>query len=68
MPKVRDVIRRLEREGWILDRMRGSHRVYIHPIRPGHVTVAGHPPDDIPEGTWHNIQRQAGWNPQRESS
>ncbi|MDQ6831953.1 MAG: type II toxin-antitoxin system HicA family toxin [Chloroflexota bacterium] len=39
------------REGWILDRMRGSHRVYIHPIRPGHVTVAGHSPGDIPAGT-----------------
>ncbi|MGI8856263.1 MAG: type II toxin-antitoxin system HicA family toxin [Thermomicrobiales bacterium] len=47
--------------------MRGSHRVYIHPTRPGHVTVSGHPPDDIPEGTWHNIQRQAGWKPQREN-
>ncbi len=31
VPKVRDVMRRLERDGWVLNRTRGSHRVYTHP-------------------------------------
>ena len=62
MPKVREVIRRLERDGWILKRMKGDHRQYKRPDRSGGiVTVAGHLNDDIPEGTWNSIQKQAGW-------
>ena len=61
MPKVRDVIRRLEREGWQLDRVKGSHRQYKHPDHPNIVTVSGHPNEDIAAGTWNDIQRKAGW-------
>ena len=62
MPKVRDVIRRLEDEGWILKRIKGDHRQYKHPDRQGGVvTIAGHPNDDLAPGTWNSIQKQAGW-------
>ena len=62
MPKVREVIRRLHDEGWELARTRGDHRQYRHPDYPERrVTVSGHPSEDIPPGTWNNIQRQAGW-------
>jgi predicted RNA binding protein YcfA (HicA-like mRNA interferase family) len=61
MPKVRDVIRRLEREGWRIRSQRGSHRQYVHPEKPGKVTVSGHPSIDVPPDTWASIQRQAGW-------
>jgi predicted RNA binding protein YcfA (HicA-like mRNA interferase family) len=44
--KVRDVIKELERDGWRLDRMRGSHRQYKHSTKPGLVTVPGKPGDD----------------------
>jgi predicted RNase H-like HicB family nuclease/predicted RNA binding protein YcfA (HicA-like mRNA interferase family) len=45
--KVRDVIKAMERDGWVLDRTRGDHRQYIHPTRSeaGTVTVPGHPGD-----------------------
>jgi predicted RNA binding protein YcfA (HicA-like mRNA interferase family)/predicted RNase H-like HicB family nuclease len=46
--KVRDVIRRLEDDGWRLARTKGIHRQYHHPSKPGTVTVAGHPSVDIP--------------------
>jgi hypothetical protein len=39
--KVRDAIRMLQDEGWILVRVRGSHRQFKHPQRPGLVTIAG---------------------------
>ena len=58
--KVRDVIKRLEQEGWKLDRTKGSHRQFRHPIKAGTVTVAGHPSVDIPPGTLNNILKQAG--------
>ncbi len=45
--KVRDIIRLLEDEGWFLVETRGSHRQYKHPVRPGRVTVAGKPSDDL---------------------
>jgi predicted RNase H-like HicB family nuclease/predicted RNA binding protein YcfA (HicA-like mRNA interferase family) len=42
--KIRDVLKRLRDEGWILDRQKGSHQQFIHPGKPGlRVTVAGHP-------------------------
>jgi len=58
--KVRDIIRRLELEGWRLVVTRGSHRQFKHPSKPGRVTVAGHPGDDLPKGTLASILRQAG--------
>lgn len=59
--KVGDVIRRLEAEGWRLTRTRGSHRIFKHPTKPGTVIVAGKPSKDLTEGTWDEIQKQAGW-------
>ena len=59
VPKVRDAIRLIERDGWRLARTRGSHRQYRHPDKPGTVTVPGHPGSDLSPGLWHNILRQA---------
>jgi len=58
--KVRDLIRQLETEGWILTRIRGSHRQFKHSGRPGTVTVAGKPSVDVPSGTLNAILKQAG--------
>lgn len=53
------VIRTLRRAGWRLDRIRGSHHVFRHPEQPGTVVVP-HPRKDVPVGTLHAIERQAG--------
>ena len=58
--KVRDVLKLLEREGWRLARMRGSHRQYRHPSKKGLVTIAGKPGDEVPPGTLKSIFKQAG--------
>jgi predicted RNA binding protein YcfA (HicA-like mRNA interferase family) len=58
--KVREVIRLLEREGWVLVVTRGSHRQFKHLTKPGRVTVNGHPGDDMPKGTLGSVLRQAG--------
>ena len=60
MPKVRNAIRLIERDGWRLERTKGSHRVYKHPVRQGIVIIAGHLGEDVDKGTWLNILRQAG--------
>jgi predicted RNA binding protein YcfA (HicA-like mRNA interferase family) len=58
--KVRDVIKRIEDDGWYLARTRGSHRQFKHPTKPGLVTIAGKPGEDVAPGTLNSILRQAG--------
>ncbi len=58
--KVKEVIKLLEKNGWYLSRMRGSHRQYKHPDKQGLVTVAGKPSDEIAMGTQNSIFKQAG--------
>jgi len=58
--KVRDVIRRLLDDGWAQIGQKGSHRQFKPPSKPGRVTVPGKPSDDLPEGTYRSILRQAG--------
>jgi len=58
--KVRDVIKRVEKDGWVLDRTRGNHRQYVHPTKRGTVTVPGHEGDDMPVGTLNSILKRAG--------
>lgn len=61
MMNSREIIRRLESDGWYLARTRGSHCQYKHPEKPGLVTVP-HPKRDLPIGTVKSIFRQAGWS------
>ena len=58
--KVREVIRRLQVEGWVLVSTEGSHRQFKHPLKPGRVTVSGSLGDDMPKGTLASVRRQAG--------
>lgn len=58
--KIREVLKILEDDGWYLARTRGSHRQFKHPTKPGTVTVAGQPGDDVRKGTLLSILRQAG--------
>jgi predicted RNA binding protein YcfA (HicA-like mRNA interferase family) len=63
--KVREVTRLVEGDGWALVATRGSHRQYKHPTKPGRVTIAGKPSDDLAPGTLNSILKQAGLKEQR---
>jgi predicted RNA binding protein YcfA (HicA-like mRNA interferase family) len=58
--KIRDVVKVLENDGWAVVRQRGSHQQFKHPTKPGLVTVAGKPSDDLAPGTLNSILKQAG--------
>jgi len=58
--KVREIIRLVERDGWYFTRQRGSHRQYKHATKPGTVTIAGHPGDDVDRRDLASILREAG--------
>ena len=54
-----DLIRELRKCGWTLDRIRGSHHIFRHADRPGHVVVP-HPKKDLGKGLVNAIRKQAG--------
>ncbi|MCE2456949.1 MAG: type II toxin-antitoxin system HicA family toxin [Dehalococcoidia bacterium] len=66
MPKVRDAIRLVERDGWLHVRTRGSHRQFRHPDKPGKVTIPGHLSKDLSPSMWNSILRQAGLKGERQ--
>jgi predicted RNA binding protein YcfA (HicA-like mRNA interferase family) len=57
---VGEIIRLIEEDGWYLVAVRGSHRQYKHPNKPGRVTIPGKPSKELPPGTERSILRQAG--------
>jgi predicted RNA binding protein YcfA (HicA-like mRNA interferase family) len=54
----RDVIAKLEADGWFLIGVSGSHRHFKHKEKPGKVTVKA-PCKDMPPKTLRAIQQQA---------
>jgi predicted RNA binding protein YcfA (HicA-like mRNA interferase family) len=61
--KVRDLLKQLNDDGWILSRQSGSHRQFKHPNKPETVTVPGHPNDEFHPKTLQSILKQAGLKP-----
>jgi len=57
--KVREILKRLRAGGWRIRNQEGSHRQFVHPAKPGKVTVAGHESDEIPPKTLRSIMKQA---------
>ena len=64
MPKVppltsQKIIKILEKKGFVLDRSKGSHRIYYHPETKKRVVVPFHK-KELPKGTLMEILKQAG--------
>lgn len=53
------LIKLIETDGWQLDRIKGSHHVFIHNTKSG-IVVIPHPKKDLPKGTVNSILKQAG--------
>lgn len=64
MPKLpaltpKEVIKILEKKGFVLDRVKGSHHIYLHPETRRRAIVPFHR-RDLPLGTLMSILQQAG--------
>ncbi|MDR2654507.1 MAG: type II toxin-antitoxin system HicA family toxin [Oscillospiraceae bacterium] len=57
--KAVEMERKLLQDGWIYKSSKGSHRQYIHPQKPGKVTIPFHS-GDLDKGTVKSILKQAG--------
>jgi len=55
----KDVVRLLKQKGFVLDRSRGSHQIWLHPDSRKRAVVPMHN-KDIPTGTLYSILKQAG--------
>lgn len=59
--KVKDLLKRIQKDGWRLVAQKGSHRQFKHPTKPGRVTISGHKDsDDVSLDMEKSILRQAG--------
>jgi predicted RNA binding protein YcfA (HicA-like mRNA interferase family) len=45
---------------WIFKNQEGSHRNYVHPIKPGKVTIPFHQGKELNKKTENSIRKQAG--------
>lgn len=55
----KDLIKLLEEGGWVLRGAKGSHHIYTHPDRGGHLSVP-HPKKDLGTGLVQKLLKQAG--------
>jgi len=55
----KDLIDLLKHEGWTLRGSKGSHHVFVHISKAGHITVP-HPKKDLGTGLVQKILKQAG--------
>ena len=54
-----ELIRQLQHAGWTLRAVKGSHHIYTHPERGGHISVP-HPRKDLGRGLLRKLLKQAG--------
>lgn len=58
----RELEAKLKKDGWVMDRQTGSHKVFVHESRKEVIVLSGHHPgDQIRVGMLHKIMKQAGW-------
>jgi predicted RNA binding protein YcfA (HicA-like mRNA interferase family) len=55
----KELIKLLERDGWVLRGSKGSHHIFQHPTKLGHITVP-HPKKDLGVGLVQKLMKQAG--------
>lgn len=56
----REMVRALERAGFVLKRTKGSHHILVHPTdKTRRATVPVHGRSSLKQGTLHGILRQA---------
>ncbi len=62
LPRVtgREVVRALERAGFVFDRQRGAHVILVHPQRRHRVSVPVHAGQIVKPGTLKGILDDAG--------
>ena len=56
--KSKDLIAQLMKAGWVLRGSKGSHHIFVHPDKSGHLSVP-HPKKDLGLGLVRKLLKQA---------
>ncbi|MBF0632964.1 MAG: type II toxin-antitoxin system HicA family toxin [Magnetococcales bacterium] len=56
----KELARLLEQHGWSLQRVKGSHHVYIKPGNPARISVPIHGNTSLKKGLLHHLLKLAG--------
>jgi predicted RNA binding protein YcfA (HicA-like mRNA interferase family) len=55
----KELIKRLQEDGWVLRGVKGSHHIFTHPEKPGHISIP-HPKKDVRKGLSLKLLKHAG--------
>lgn len=55
----KDIIKLLKKDGWEVRGVNGSHHVFTHPVKKGHISVP-HPKKDLGIGLVTKLLKDAG--------
>jgi predicted RNA binding protein YcfA (HicA-like mRNA interferase family) len=55
----KELIKQLEDDGWTLRGVKGSHHIFVHPAKAGHLSVP-HPKSELGKGLLNKLLKQAG--------
>jgi len=58
MAVMKDIVKHMTNDGWQLIAMRGPHWQFVHPSKPGRVTVSGQLTHEVGRGTLRSIALQ----------
>lgn len=58
--RPRDVEKLIMDDGWYHKSTKGGHKQFVHPAKPGKVTIPQHPGDTIDDTLLKRIKKQAG--------
>ena len=58
--KVKEIILLLQMNGWHHSRTKGGHRIFTKPGAKRSIPVSGKESQDMPEGVYRRILREAG--------
>ena len=54
-----ELTKRLQDDGWVLRGIKGSHHIFTHRTKSGHISVP-HPRKDLGIGLMNKLLKQAG--------
>ncbi len=58
MALMKHIVKLMNNDGWQLIAMRGPHWQFVHPFRPGRVTISGDLSHDVGRGAMRSLMRQ----------
>jgi predicted RNA binding protein YcfA (HicA-like mRNA interferase family) len=59
MAQMQELIKLITGDGWQIITLRGPHWQFVHPSKPGRITISAHLDHEVGQGTLKSIIRQA---------